>query len=145
MKYASLQAAITHAFAEEGRLDDNGNPIVTVGKIYDTYEEYQASKGSENKIGEMLGRMKVQKANKAQISVTEILINALMINHQVYINKQELSNNHGRHGIEFKTYFFIEGNGNTYCLSVKKNGESSLLESEDGTRYTPIHKYYEFS
>ena len=57
MRYASLQASLTHALAERGEKDANGNEIKPVGKIYDTFEEYQSSKG--NKITETLNRMKI--------------------------------------------------------------------------------------
>jgi hypothetical protein len=74
MKYAQLQASISHYLAEKGELDDNGNPIVAVGKICDTYQEYQASKGSENKIADMLGRMKVHNLGIFDINGREIKV-----------------------------------------------------------------------
>jgi len=37
----SLQASITHYLAEKGELDDKGNPIIPVGKIFDNRKDYE--------------------------------------------------------------------------------------------------------
>ena len=50
MKYATLQAVFTHHLADNGILDDNGNLVVPIGKIYDFYQEYRKAQGTDKKI-----------------------------------------------------------------------------------------------
>jgi phage/plasmid-associated DNA primase len=66
MRYGKLEAAITHALAERGELDDNGNPIAPKGKLYNTYEEYAKAEGKEDKIRKMLSRVKTVDENPSK-------------------------------------------------------------------------------
>ena len=61
MKYGSLQAILTHAFAERGMTHDDGTPIQPVGKLYDSYEEYRKANGTAAKVESLLSRMHVVK------------------------------------------------------------------------------------
>jgi len=66
MRYGSLQAAILHHLASIGELDDNGNPIVPVGKIYDTREEYMSATGQDEKLQNLLDRSNIHTTKAAK-------------------------------------------------------------------------------
>ena len=66
MRYGSLQSALSHHLASIGELDGNGNPIVPVGKIYDTREEYMAATGQDKKLQNFLDRSNIHTTKAAQ-------------------------------------------------------------------------------
>lgn len=66
MRYGSLQAALSHHLASIGELDGNGNPIVPVGKIYDTREEYMAATVQDKKLQNFLDRSNIHTTKAAQ-------------------------------------------------------------------------------
>lgn len=67
MIYGSLQAALTHALAERGEKDLDGNPIKPVGKLYDDYAAYKEGQGKKDKVYILLERMK---KNKPQATIS---------------------------------------------------------------------------
>ena len=66
MRYGSLQAAISHHLASIGELDGNGNPIVPVGKIYDTREEYMSATGQDKELQNFLDRSNIHTTKAAK-------------------------------------------------------------------------------